>query len=194
MKYLSSIIIILATLLIAFLAYGDWTLKAENQTLKKDLYELENLRKEHQIFLGRKVSTLNVKNKANETASIDFHKQNLPTILYVFSPSCHWCEKNFKLAVELYNGTKEKYNFIGLSIERDSSNSTDVSNLQDIPFTVYSSPSKENYEDYFFRVTPATYIISTDSSVINYWSGAYTKNTKIEIENALSVKLSDLTE
>jgi peroxiredoxin len=194
MKYLSLIIIILSILLISFLTYGNRELKTENQALKKDLFELESLRKEHQIFLGRKVSILTVKNKANETVSIDFHKQKLPTILYVFSPSCHWCEKNFKLAVELYNSTKEKYNFVGLSIERDSSNSTDISNLQDIPFPVYSNPSKENYEDYFFRVTPATYVISTDSSVINYWSGAYTENTKPEIEKALSIKLSDLTD
>jgi peroxiredoxin len=194
MKYLSLIIIILSILLISFLTYGNRELKTENQALKKDLFELESLRKEHQIFLGRKVSILTVKNKANETVSIDFHKQKLPTILYIFSPSCHWCEKNFKLAVELYNSTKEKYNFVGLSIERDSSNSTDISNLQDIPFPVYSNPSKENYEDYFFRVTPATYVISTDSSVINYWSGAYTENTKPEIEKALSIKLSDLTD
>jgi peroxiredoxin len=194
MKYLPITLVFLAVLLIIFLANENRTLKSTNQNLKKELFEMENLRKDHQIFVGRKVSILTVKNKANETVSIDFHKQKLPTVLYVFSPSCHWCEKNFKFAVELYNSTKEKYNFVGLSIERDSSNSTDISNLQDIPFPVYSNPSKENYEDYFFRVTPATYVISTDSSVINYWSGAYTENTKPEIEKALSIKLSDLTD
>jgi hypothetical protein len=129
MHYLSYILIFLAISLIIFFGY-------ENNILRKQLFEMENLRKEHQVFLGRKVKSLEVKNKNQESVIINFNEQKLPTIIYVFSPYCQWCEKNLENSVALYQRTKDRYNFIALSIDRDSLTKGVIEENDKLPFQV----------------------------------------------------------
>src|SRR5215831_5159596 len=57
------------------------------------------------VRVGSRVPSLRVFDEDERELRIDFAAASVPTILYVFSPSCSWCQRNGRSLLEVYRQT-----------------------------------------------------------------------------------------
>ncbi len=183
-KTLIGAFLALSTVLNIVLAVEVVNLRSKNSVLSQT--------QEHQLLLGRKVPNLQVKSLEGHDVEVDFSEISLPSVVYVFSPDCVWCTRNLKNIKHLYEYSKEKYNFIGLSISKDSV--SQYVKESEFDFPVFWEPSDSNRTDYYFRATPATYVVSNEGKIVRYWPGAYANKNIESIESYFEVKLPGLVE
>jgi cytochrome c biogenesis protein CcmG/thiol:disulfide interchange protein DsbE len=122
--------------------------------------------------------------------TLEFAKMGRPTILYLFSPSCHWCSRNFDNMMALYQTTKSQYAFVGVSLS--SNGVKDYVRSHTIDYPVVMDISTSLRQTYKFSATPTTVIVSTDNTVMKQWSGAYDGAMHKEIESYFKTKLPGL--
>jgi peroxiredoxin len=117
-----------------------------------------------------------------------------PTVIYVFSPTCHWCGRNWLNVNALAGRLRESHRLIGVSLSaRQLARYAQNAKIQ---FPVYSvdmerllGPGKKR----FSAATPETLLIDTNGKVQRIWRGAYADLTKREMEAYFGVSLPGLT-
>lgn len=114
----------------------------------------------------------------------------VPTLLYYFSPTCKWCERNWANIKALAQAAGGRYRVVGLSASPDVARFVTDQNLA---FEVYTSVAPADASAYAFHGTPHTVLVSSDGLVTRAWAGAYTSAIQSEIERALGVHLPGLT-
>jgi hypothetical protein len=124
--------------------------------------------------------------KSLDGAPIDITFRDQPTILYYFSPSCGWCEKNWLNIKALVAATQGRYRFVGLSTTPDVLAYLEGHRLS---FEVYTGMNLETARAYHFGGTPHTVVIGADGRVAHSWSGAYTGQQQGDVERAFGVVL-----
>jgi peroxiredoxin len=184
-KYLLISLLMLSIILNLFLVF-------EVKRLKSSLSLIQSETRNHQIMIGKSVPSLDVQDLDGKHFSIDYTSVSKPMILYVFSPDCHWCERNLQNIKYLYENTKNQYNFVGLSIEKESV--AKYKEEKDIPFPIFYNPSESNKLEYNFRSSPSTYVISSEGQVLGFWSGAFGNETQKNIESYFGMTLPGLNE
>jgi peroxiredoxin len=95
---------------------------------------------------------------------------DVPTILYHFSPSCSWCERNWENISALATQTKGRYRVVGVST---TAVSAEFVRDHAIPFEVASMVSVDVAQQYHLGGTPQTILVSADGRVMQDWAGAY---------------------
>lgn len=111
------------------------------------------------------------------------------TLLYVYSASCPWCERNAASFRTLAAHAKGTFRLVGLSLSPDGiENSGDLCGT-DVP--VYT-PSPSTLKDYHLGKTPMTILVSQSGVVLKVWSGAYTGALQASIESYFHLKLPSL--
>lgn len=167
-------------------------LSFEIKNLKNKLSLVSNETKAHQLTLGKIVKPLTVQDLNGNDLSIDYKNSDQPTIIYIFSPDCAWCDRNLQNIKDLYEKTQKQYRFIGVSVQRDSA--VKHSEEKGILFPVFYNPSDLSRIEYNIRSTPSTYVISPDSKIIKFWAGAYDNATQKDVEDFFQVNLPGLNE
>jgi peroxiredoxin len=116
---------------------------------------------------------------------------NVPTVLYVFTPDCHWCARNLENIQSLVHAADGRFRFFGVSLT-DKNLATYLTQNK-LPFHVYQAPSDEVRIAYGFSSTPSTIVVSPSGSVLQYWKGAYSEDVATEVESYFKVKLPGLS-
>lgn len=111
------------------------------------------------------------------------------TVLYVFRPSCAWCQKNTGAVRAMALGIIGKYRLVGVSITR-AGMSEYLAGAQ-FPFPVYVTTSATT--NISNAVTPHTILVSAVGVVRAVWRGAYLMETAQNIERAFSIRLPPVT-
>lgn len=114
----------------------------------------------------------------------------LPTMLYVFSPQCAWCQRNLTNVRDLAAAAQGKYRLIGISLS--SKNMESYLEAHDLRFQVITDPTDESRAAYQLIATPRTIVLDQTSHVVKVWNGAYGPDTAREIEEFFSIRLSGL--
>ncbi|HEX6183191.1 MAG TPA: TlpA disulfide reductase family protein [Pyrinomonadaceae bacterium] len=141
---------------------------------------------------GTGVPSMEVKSLDGSPATVAAGGQ-LPTVFYVFSVTCHWCEQNLDNIKALSSSTSGRYRFVGVSLDRDDPKAvSDYALKNGLDFPVYYSPSITTLRSYKLRGTPHTILVSPDGKVVNDWAGAYSIEVRGEIENFFGVSLPGL--
>lgn len=112
------------------------------------------------------------------------------TVIYVLSPSCHWCAQNVNNITSLAKERGSDYRFVGLSL-----NAPDLKAYTDslaLSFPVYSIQSWNDIKELTLGSTPQTIVVNTQGQVIKNWIGAYANDRQRDIENFFSVRLPGL--
>lgn len=139
---------------------------------------------------GEHLDSLTVQTIAGTPSSIQFSNQQ-DTVVYIFSPACHWCAlnlSNIRSLVRQRNGT---LNFIGISITSDGVR--EYVDRNHLSFPIYIDKSARDFSSPDFSGTPQTLLIRRDGTVEHNWIGAYVGDTQTDIERALSVHLPGLS-
>jgi peroxiredoxin len=140
--------------------------------------------------LGSQVpSEFSARDLDGRMVTIRFTTSPVPTVLYVFRPSCVWCRRNSESIKALAQGTAGRYKLIGLSLAKTGL--TEFVKEHDFQFPVYSDVPPAFTETLKLRVTPETLVISPSGSVLENWTGAYTGILKSLTENFFSIHLPD---
>jgi peroxiredoxin len=117
---------------------------------------------------------------------LDWASDTRPTLLYIFSPSCVWCQRNFANFDALSQARKSDFRIVGLSTS--SEGLTKYVEEHQIEYAVYTNPDPVKNRE-FLNATPTTLLISPQGTVKEVWSGAYTGKMKDEVEAKLGVQL-----
>lgn len=118
---------------------------------------------------------------------ISYNDVKKSTILYVFSPSCSWCSRNWKNVTTLANSAIKTHRFIGLALSEY--NLQEHIRANQIDFPVYKQLSDEVIGKLELGLTPRTLVISPQGKIIKNWVGAYSGAAQQEIEAFFSIKL-----
>lgn len=123
--------------------------------------------------------------------AVDF-PSSLPTVLYVFSPSCRYCQKTDRSVTSLALSIRHKVRFIGLSLDRDGL--FDWIALRRPVYPVITDLPYRFFLTYDITSTPTTLVISRTGVVEKVWSGAYVGTVHDEIEKYFGVSIEEAAE
>ena len=139
---------------------------------------------------GSSAPTLSARDLDGKRVEISYADSEKPTVLYIFTPECHWCAQNLQNIKFLANCVGDRYRFIGVSMA--STNLPAYLAASQLPFKVYHTPPEEVSIAYGFNSTPTTVMVSPQGQILQYWRGAYSEDLQAKVENAFRVKLPGL--
>jgi len=140
---------------------------------------------------GVPIPPLRVTDAAQNSTYIQYSGP-LPTVLYVFSPSCGWCLRNEANITTLASAKSKEYRFIGLS-----TTSTDLDKYvrdHKPPFPVYTNVPKMVASALGLTSTPQMLVVSQEGRLLKHWRGAPIEVKKADVESFFNVRLPGLIE
>ena len=151
--------------------------------------EISRLRVRTSTENGVEAVPITAKDPSGASAQIEF-RGPLPTIVYVFSPQCGWCERNWPSVRALAERVRGPYRVVALSLTSRGL-ATHIEGLN-LSFPVYSDPSPASQTVYRMGTTPQTLVVSASGRVERVWVGAYAGSVKAEVERFFNVTLPPL--
>lgn len=143
------------------------------------------------LMIGAHLTPFIARTLDGRVETIDLSSNQLPVVLYVFSPDCSWCDKNYRNITHLANQRSKSYKFVGLSLRATGLN--EYLNKQPYPFPVYILASAKDVGLVGVGQTPQTIVISQDGKVSHNWVGAYVYNAA-EVEKFFGLSLPGIGE
>lgn len=112
-----------------------------------------------------------------------------PTILYHFSPSCGWCERNWSNVRTLIQQTHGRFRFVGVSTTPVTS---EFLHDRQLDFEVVTNVSADVAQRYGLGGTPETIVVSENQRILQNWTGAYSGLQAKEVEAYFGLRLPGL--
>ena len=143
---------------------------------------------ERQLKVGTKVPGFRAVDLKGQTQFVSYDlKVGKLTVLYVFTPPCHWCDRNLDNLKELVSRKGDEYRFIGISLASDGL--PDYVARNGLTMHVYTDLSEETKKAYKMGGTPQTIVVSPEGKVLQSWMGAYTGEQKNQVDSFFRVTL-----
>lgn len=139
---------------------------------------------------GMTVQPVTAVGLSGKQEAISYADAGKPTVFYVFSPSCVWCDRNTQNINALAGMKGESFRFIGLSLAEEGLAAYVQSHH--LTFPVYKNLTPEAVKMLGLGTTPQTIVISPDGQVLKNWSGAYVKPLQPQVEEFFGVRLPGL--
>jgi len=114
----------------------------------------------------------------------------LPTVLYYFSASCGWCERNWTNVEALAANAEGRYRVVAVTSTEGIKAYVDEHRLK---VEVLEGLPAETIEAYRLISTPHTVVIDGSGVVTHEWSGAYTTSVARRVEDLFGMVLPGLT-
>lgn len=181
--------IFLTSLFILSLA-ANVMLVTRAEVVSRRLSALQSIHSLHKLMLGEQVPAIKGQTLANQPMTINFSASPKGTILYIFSPSCHWCMRNMANMHSLEEQTRGRYQFVGISLDSDKLAGYVVNHK--LLFPVLHSVLESISTAYGFGATPETILVSSEGLVAGVWKGAYGASDMRELAGQLGVDLPGL--
>jgi hypothetical protein len=108
------------------------------------------------------------------------------TVLYYFSPTCAWCERNWANIDALIAGSNGRYRVVGVATGRGLA---DFVARRRLPFDVIEGLSDNTRQHYGFSGTPHTVVVSAEGLITHEWRGAFTPRIERQVEDLFGVLL-----
>ena len=112
--------------------------------------------------------------------------KDVPTVLYYFSPTCVWCDRNWDNIRALERGAQGRYRVVLLTRARGVSEYLKEHGLN---LEVVEGISESVVQAYKLGGTPQTLVASIEGIVTHDWRGAFTPRMERQIEELLGVPL-----
>jgi hypothetical protein len=124
-----------------------------------------------------------------QNITVPYH-DSLPTFIYWFSPTCGWCERNYKNFETLGREGSKKYRFFAVSAApQDQLKAYAIRHGLNFPLYTLTVRSQKQYQ---FRDTPTSMLLSGRGELLNTWKGAYGPTAIREIGEELSLRLPEV--
>ena len=190
LEYLTRSLLILSVVLNLTLGFVVHRQGIENGRLSEGLVQLKE-----DIHLGRGTLAGPISGVDADGLSlvIDLQEGSKPTLLYSFSETCGWCQRNARNIRFLAEEVSMTHQVIGLNL---SAGPEGVRRVDDgeLGFLSLSHLSEETIENLRLGSTPQTLVIGADGKVLENWTGAYSGSLEQKIEDYFRVTLPGLTD
>ena len=153
---------------------------------------VSRMKSESRLTQGDKVPAITARDLQGRPAVLDYAGTNLPTVLFVITPTCGWCTKNIMNMRTLAANASDRYRFVGLSLESDKL--VDYVTQNKLEFPVYTDLPLLPMKRYKLGGTPQTIIVSPEGEVLKVWSGAFAENLQKDVESYFGVTLPGITD
>jgi peroxiredoxin len=142
------------------------------------------------VALRTKVDPITASSLDGVVQTISYQDTNKPTVLYVLSPDCIWCERNRENIARL-GELGDRFRFIGISLT--DKGLKEYVEKQHFKFPIYTRVAAEAMTSLGLGTTPQTIVISPEGRVLKNWTGAYTERTRGEVEEFFQTRLPGVT-
>ena len=136
----------------------------------------------------RPIETVSLSRERQET--ISYSDYDKPTVFYVFSPTCVWCERNTQNINAIADLKGESFRFVGLSLAEEGLREYVESHRLNFP--VYKNLTPETVQALGLGSTPQTIVVSPDGRIRQNWVGAYGAAIQPQVEGFFNVRLPGL--
>lgn len=138
--------------------------------------------------VGTVVPSVSATTSGRQTTELLDERGRMPTILYYFSASCGWCERNWPNVVALERATRHRYRFLALSAS--DVDLREVAERHGLGFQLHNG--SDAYAALGLRGTPHTMVLSPQGRVQVTWVGAFDRTTGRQVERYFGVSLPGL--
>ena len=138
--------------------------------------------------IGSILPAIRARDLAGQSVQLSYGRDQPPTVVYVFSPSCVWCKRNLANIESLVSRTRGHYRFIGVSLSRSGLTTSPAA----FPFPIFTDISSETSAAYGLGATPQTIVLTNEGRVLKAWSGAFSGQTQADVERFFKVRLPGL--
>jgi hypothetical protein len=142
------------------------------------------------IRIGEVLDDLPVQDLSGKKARLHFGDAK-GMLVYVLSPSCIWCKRNYRNIVALSKTVAAQYRVVGISANGtlDQLNSHLAS--FPLPFEVVRADTESTGVS-ILSGTPTTLIVAADGRITKAWVGAYADSNAPDIEAFFRIRLPGL--
>ncbi len=137
---------------------------------------------------GTVVAPFTATSVAGKPTIVDY-RAAVPTILYHFSPTCTWCERNWNNVRALVAETKGRYRVVGVSTTPVT---PEFMRTNQLDFDVVDSVTPDVARRYGLSGTPQTIVVSTNGRVLQSWNGVFSGAQQQEVEAYFRLHLPGL--
>ncbi len=176
-------VLILGGLLVCSLAI-NLILARRVASLKRTIAVIKS---ESRLALGDTLPAIVAKDPHGRTAVLNYSETQLPTVVFIITPTCGWCTKNVMNMRALVKNAGARYRFVGLSLSSDKL--SDYVKENKLEFPIYTDLPILTMREYKLSGTPETIVVSPQGQVTRIWSGAFAEDLQREVEDYFSVKL-----
>jgi hypothetical protein len=141
-------------------------------------------------LIGQKLSPIDAVRMSGERVRLEF-TSSPTTVVYLMSPNCGWCIKNYDNIVALARSVVGG-RIIGLARGRDPLPVQIHLLKKPLPFDVYVVDAEDWLEQYKLIATPTTLVTNESGVVTQAWVGAFSGEAEKEIEAFFKVRLPGL--
>lgn len=143
---------------------------------------------------GSTVPPLRGKGLDGQEHQVAYDKELRPTVLYVFSPTCGWCNRNVENLRHLISQRRDRYRFVGVSKANAGETAAYLSHNGLTFDDVVVAPTTDSVAAYRLGPTPQSIVVADAGRVQKSWVGAYRGETAGAVEQFFSLQLPGLTQ
>lgn len=143
-----------------------------------------------QIVSGTRITALRVRALDGTVTTLEWQTAKKASVVYVFTPNCHWCKQNLENVRVLAAAREDAYRFIGLSLTE--TNLRDYCRESNISFPVYTLADRQTIKDLHLGATPDTFVVSSSGEVTFATKGAYAGKAASDVERFFGIRLPGL--
>jgi hypothetical protein len=143
------------------------------------------------IKLKSRLPTIIATKLDGSPVTIDF-RSGRPTVVYVMSSHCGWCQRNYANIVALANSAMPRYRFVGLAVNGTLDHLRASLSTKALPFDVFLVEQTKVGDQPFLRATPTTLVVSPEGLIEQSWVGAYDASNLAAVGAFFSVGLPGL--
>jgi peroxiredoxin len=150
------------------------------------------MKSEGQLAKGDVVPPFTAKDPQGQTVVMDYGGTDLPTVVFVITPTCGWCTRNMMNVRTLAEKANKRYRFVAFSLS--PKNLAAYVAEHHIQFPVYTDLPLVPIREYKLGGTPETFVVSPQGEVLKIWSGAFADDLQRDVESYFGVALPGLVE
>lgn len=166
------------------------TLVANVMTLQQPHSISKNVMAKSKVATTPTAPSIKARTLDDKEVLVNYGSVKVPTVLYVFVPSCKWCDQNWNNIRSLAGSAGKTHRFLGLALS--DYQLQDYVNNKKVNFPVYKQLSPETLDKLALGSVPQTIVVSPQGKILKNWTGAYTEATQREIEVFFGIKLSGI--
>jgi peroxiredoxin len=142
----------------------------------------------HSVPVGARFPALTVHDLAGKEIKVSWPSaENKLTVIYLFSPTCIWCQRNIENFKAMGTATRSEYRLVPISLT--SAGLAKYVERYGLVFPVFADPVVADGGAFAYDGTPETFVVSRDGTVKRVWRGAFTEAVKGEVEAYLGLHL-----
>lgn len=144
---------------------------------------------EAKLKLGDKLPPLEVTDAEGRAATLRAADDARPTVFYVYSHTCGWCQRNQPAIAALAGQASQRFRFVGLCMGPKEGCARREG---DPPFPLYSGVKPQQVAELGLGSVPQAIVVSPGGEVVRHFRGAWVGGARQEVATYFQAEIPQL--